>query len=102
MPDCIAPVVDEPITLFGRLISTRGSFAARENKASEEIIIPGAITPPRYSPAALIALKVVAVPKSTTIQGAPYFATAATASTILSAPTSDGLSYKIFRPLSVV
>ena len=31
--------------------------------------MPGAITPPRYSPASEIASKVVAVPKSTTMQG---------------------------------
>jgi hypothetical protein len=46
-------------------------FAVRENNASDEIMMPGVINPPTYSPAALIALKVVAVPKSTTMQGLP-------------------------------
>ena len=36
-----------------------------------EISIPGAITPPTYSPAAETASKFVEVPKSTTMQGAP-------------------------------
>ncbi len=34
--------------------------------------MPGAMAWPRYSPAAETALKVVAVPKSTAMQGPPY------------------------------
>ena len=47
-------------------ISTRGSLEALMNSASQEIITPGAITPPRYSPWRDTTSKVVAVPKSTT------------------------------------
>ena len=36
---------------------------------------------------------------STTMAGAPYSSMAATASTILSAPTSLGLSYRMRRPV---
>ena len=39
--------------------------------------------PPRYSPAAETASKVVAVPKSTMMHGPPYFSKAATAARIL-------------------
>ena len=51
----------------GLRTSTRGSRAARWNSASAEMFTPGQMTPPRYSPRAVIASKVVAVPKSTTI-----------------------------------
>ena len=54
----------------GLRTSMRGSRAARWNSASAEICTPGQIAPPRYSPFALIASSVVAVPKSTTISGA--------------------------------
>ena len=47
---------------------------------------PGAIAPPRYSPAAEMAQKVVAVPKSTTTQGPPSISSAATALTMRSRP----------------
>ena len=60
-----------PITDGGRAMSTFGSFAARCANASAAIPIPGAIAPPRYSPAAVIASKVVAVPKSTMHNGPP-------------------------------
>jgi hypothetical protein len=66
----MALTVDLPMTRAGRAISTRGSRAARRNSASAEIASPGAITPPRYSPAADTQSKVVAVPKSTTIADA--------------------------------
>jgi hypothetical protein len=56
------------------------------------MLMPGQITPPRYSPAVEMTSKVVPVPKSTTISGTvpgvPYFAHAATALTMRSAPTS--------------
>ena len=45
----MAVIVDEPITFCGLLISTRGSFAVRSNSASDEIMMPGVITPPTYS-----------------------------------------------------
>ena len=47
------------------------SRAARAKRASIETSIPGASTPPMYSPAAETTSKFVDVPKSTTMQGAP-------------------------------
>ncbi len=61
------------ITVLGLFSSTLGSFAALSNNASLAILIPGDIVPPRYSHFSDIAQKVVAVPKSTTITGPPYF-----------------------------
>lgn len=68
-------------------------------RASTEISMPGAITPPVYSPRGETASKVVAVPKSTTIAGPPYSSTAATALMMRSAPTSLGLSIRIGTPV---
>ena len=56
-----------PITRSGATNGTFGSRAARANSASIEISIPGASTPPAYSPAAETTSKFVEVPKSTTI-----------------------------------
>lgn len=61
------------ITNLGLDISTLGSLAVLRNKASLEILIPGVIAPPKYSPSFEIAQKVMAVPKSTIIKGPPYF-----------------------------
>src|SRR5204862_2786722 len=63
--------------------------------------IPGAITPPRYSPLGDTTSHVVAVPKSTTMQPALISSYAATALTIRSAPTSRGFSYRIGMPLLI-
>ena len=57
------------------------------------------MVPPRYSSFSDTAQKVVAVPKSITTSGPPYFEYAATAFTILSAPTCFGLSYLIMSPV---
>jgi hypothetical protein len=54
--------------------------------------MPGTITPPRYSPFGEMQLKVVAVPKSTTIVPPWTRSKAATASAMRSGPTSRGLS----------
>ena len=92
MPDCIECCVFRPTTFGGFAISTRGSFAARAKRASALIWMPGAITPPRYSPLPDTQSNVVAVPKSTTISGPLKRSYAATALTIRSAPTSRGFS----------
>ena len=68
-PDSIAPTVVRPMTDVGLRTSIRGSRAARWNSASAEIVTPGQMAPPRYSPLAVIASSVVAVPKSTTTSG---------------------------------
>ena len=47
------------------------SRAAPPKSASIEISIPGASTPPTYSPAGETTSKFVDVPKSTTMHGAP-------------------------------
>ena len=60
-----------PITDGGGEKSTLTRRAARANSASIETSIPGARTPPTYSPAAETMSKFVDVPKSTTMQGAP-------------------------------
>ncbi len=60
--------------------------------ASAEIPMPGASTPPIYSPRAEMASKLIAVPKSTMMHGPPSLANAATLLTMRSAPTSCGLS----------
>ena len=59
-----------------------------EEIKGRKIAIPGTITPPAYSPRAVTTSNVVAVPKSTTMQGPPRRACAATALTMRSAPTS--------------
>ena len=51
--------------------STFTSRAARAKSASIETSIPGASTPPTYSPSAETMSKFVEVPKSTTMHGAP-------------------------------
>ena len=85
-------VVVLPITRSGAANGTFVSRAARANSASIEISIPGASTPPTYSPAAETTSKFVDVPKSTTIAGAPWRSRAATAFAIRSGPTSRGSS----------
>ena len=51
--------------------SAKANVAARANNASIEISIPGAMTPPTYSPSGETTSKFVDVPKSTTTTGAP-------------------------------
>ena len=82
------------MTRAGRASSNHDKRAAAWNNASSAVPTPGAIAPPRYSPAPEIALKVVAVPRSTTRAGVPYLRIAAIASTSRSAPTSEGGSYR--------
>ena len=71
MPDCSDSTVFLPTTRGGLVNSTLRSWAARRDKASTEISIPGASAPPTNSPRALTASKLVEVPKSTTIAGPP-------------------------------
>ncbi len=60
-----------PITERGRASSILRSWAPRAPSASTEIWIPGAIAPPTHSPRAETASNEVAVPRSTTMHGAP-------------------------------
>jgi hypothetical protein len=59
------------ITVSGAEKSTRNNRDARADSASIEISIPGASTPPTYSPSGETTSKFVEVPKSTTMHGAP-------------------------------
>jgi hypothetical protein len=92
MPACIESTVRVPITFGGRAMLTRGSLDARKNSASRLMPMPGAMTPPRYTPSPPMTSKVVAVPKSTTMHALFQRSKAATALTMRSAPTSRGLS----------
>ena len=92
MPDCMLATVLRPSTFSGRMRSTRGSLEADWKSASMLMVMPGQMAPPRYSPLADTASKVVAVPKSTMTSGMGQRAWAATALTMRSAPTSAGLS----------
>ena len=67
-PDWIAPRVDLPIAVSGAPSSIRPIRAPRSVSAVSEISTPGAIAPPRYSPSAETASKLIPVPKSTTTQ----------------------------------
>ena len=76
-----------------------GSWAVLPVRASMEIFTPGQMQPPTKAPLSSMAVMVVAVPMSTSSSGAPYSAMAATAATIRSLPTSDGLSMRMLRPV---
>jgi hypothetical protein len=99
MPDCSDSTVFLPITRAGLISSTLSSWAARLDRASTEISMPGASAPPTNSPRALTASKFVEVPKSTTIAGPPYRWTAASEFMIRSLPTSLGLSVRTGTPV---
>src|SRR2546422_5355016 len=89
--------VSGPMAVLGRSSSILGSFAARLNRASAEIRSPGAMAPPRYSPAAVTAQMVVAVPKSTMMMGPPYWREGAGAITDRAPPPSPGVVYLMVR-----
>lgn len=60
-----------PTTDSGRTISTRGSLAVPDTSASVVSFTPGQMAPPMNSPRSDTTPKVVAVPKSMTMQGPP-------------------------------
>src|SRR5918998_6221254 len=100
MPDWTQVKVLLPITDGGATSSTLLICAVDWNSAVAAVSIPGAIVPPRKSPAGDMASTVMAVPKSTTTTASPgYTAEAATALAIRSAPTSRGLSVSIATPV---
>ncbi len=73
-------------------MSTRGSLAVRRVRVSAPVRMPGAMTPPRKTPSAVMQSKVVAVPRSTTMVSRPYRRAAARVLAIRSAPTVSGSS----------
>ena len=99
MPDCNASTVFLPTTRAGLVSSTLSNCAARRDRASTDISMPGASAPPTNSPRALTASKFVDVPKSTTTAGPPYRCTAASEFMIRSLPTSFGLSIRTGTPV---
>ena len=83
--------VDWPTALRIGLISTDGSWAVFDSRASMASLKPGTMLPPRNSRRWVMAQTVVAVPKSMTIRfrlGNSF--TAPMASATRSAPTSFG------------
>src|SRR4030095_9093280 len=66
-PERMHSSVRRPITRAGGEISVAGSLAVRRNNVSADVRTPGAITPPRNTPSAVMQSYVVAVPRSTTI-----------------------------------
>ena len=91
--------MERPIGERGGCRSTRVSLAVLPNRAPALICKPGAITPPRNSPASDTTSKLVPVPKSTTIAGPPNIVNAASVFTTRSAPTSRGLSVSTDTPV---
>ena len=70
----LVELVDVPVVASGDITSRERAesvLAETGCAAVMEISIPGAITPPTYSPALETASKFVEVPKSTTMHGAP-------------------------------
>src|SRR3989475_12462256 len=90
--------VSGPMAVLGRSSSILGSFAARLNRASAEIRSPGAMAPPRYSPAAVTAQMAVAVPKSTMMMGPPYWREGAAPFANRALPASRGVVDFVVRP----
>src|ERR1043166_790719 len=64
--------------------------AARRNSSSDEVASPGAIAPPTNAPDFETQSNVVAVPRSTTMHGAPWSVRPASALAIRSGPTESG------------
>ena len=79
-------------------MSIFGNLAARRCSSPAEVSMPGAITPPRYSPPFEMTSNVVAVPKSTITSGPLYLLNPATALQSLSAPTDGGSSTSTLIP----
>src|ERR1700737_5280901 len=98
-PDWSDVGVSTPIAAGGLTSGTLMSLAALPMSASTDTSTPGAIAVPKYSPCALTAPKVVAVPNWTTIMGAPYFATAPIPPAMRHAPSSD--AWRVFTGTGV-
>ena len=73
MPACMAFSVFLPSTLLGASSSIMGSCAVPVTRLASAVFIPGAMITPMSSPFAETTSNVVAVPKSITTTGPPYF-----------------------------
>src|ERR1035437_29131 len=91
-PDLMQSSVRRPITRSGATISVAGSLDVFRNSDSADMSTPGAMTPPKNTPSALIQSNVVAVPISTTMQSRLYVRLAASVLMMRSAPTVSGSS----------
>ena len=89
-----------PIVTGGGVRGTVESCAVFRARDSTAEVRPGAIATPRSSPGAATAVKLRAVPKSTTMQLPLNRSKAATALATRSAPTSAGFSVVIRSPMS--
>jgi|GEM_PF-3834761 len=87
------------MTFCGGFSSTSGSLAVEFANALTAVFMPTVIQPPTNSFFSLTTLKVVAVPKSISTKGAPYFLAAATQLISLSLPSSLGFSYFTLSPV---
>ena len=75
-----------PMTVSGRSMATRGSWAVPEAPASRAMRTPGLINPPVYWPIRLMTEAVVAAPMSKMTIGGVYRSRAATAPATRLAP----------------
>ena len=99
-PERIQSAVFLPMQRRGASNGTRGSSAAVSLKASAERTAPGIMQPPSSRPSCpKTVIVVVAAPTSTTMAGAPWLSSAPTASATRSAPSCDGSSMPMFRPV---
>ncbi len=87
--------VSRPIARSGVRISISAGWAVPDASDAKPSSSPGAIAPPTKAPSWATQSNVVAVPRSTTIAGAPYRRDAASALASRSAPTSPGRSTRI-------
>ena len=79
----------------------RGSWAVRLVREFIDTPIPGRIMPPMYCLFSFTTQMVVAVPISIRMSGTGYRLIPATAPTIRSVPTEDGLSISTSRPIFI-
>ena len=71
MPACRLVIVFLPITLSGLTSSKLGSLEVPRTSASLASLMPGQMQPPTNAPFSSTTPKVVAVPKSMKMHGAP-------------------------------
>ncbi len=94
----MAVSVELPSACSGATTGMLASLAALLNSAFALSMSPGLMAPPRYAPRWSTTSMFVAVPKSTTMTGAPYVSTAAIALAMRSAPTVEGSGMSMGMP----
>ena len=91
-PDRMHSSVRRPMTRAGGSNSVAVSLAVFRNSVSADICTPGEMTPPMNLPSPVMQSKVVAVPRSTTMQSQRCSRLAASVLMMRSAPTVSGSS----------